>query len=455
VGLDLYDAAPAAPTLMAPADGATDVSLSPTLSWSPTSGAGAYTVTVSSDAGFGTIVYEMGGITDTSHVVGIPLAALTQYWWHVTAENPCGTDVSTDFDFTTADIPPILLVDDDDNNPDVLSYYDTALTNLGLTYDLWDTANSDSNEPTAADLAPYGVVIWFSGDSWLNDTAGPGADGEAALATWLDSGRCLLISAQDYYYNKQLTAFMQDYLGAFDISESNSQSTVTGAGTVYGGLGPYSLTYPFYNYSDDMIPDATAEVAFTGNDGNAALNKITSTYKTSFFGFPAEALAAADMEEVLTTFIASCSMSGMGTVSGTVTTDAPVVDPTLTVVEAWETVGGTLVDSTNPDPSGDYSLNLPAGNYDLVVHRTNFLWGVYNHTLPSDASDVMPTVGLVGGDFVVDALEQVTLVDVTYVASRFEGSDLSADLDGNGTVDLPDVTITAANYGQSSPVPWP
>ena len=33
----------------------------------------------------------------------------------------------------------------------------------------------------------------------------PGSAGEAALSSWLDSGRCLLISAQDYYYNRGLT----------------------------------------------------------------------------------------------------------------------------------------------------------------------------------------------------------------------------------------------------------
>lgn len=57
---------------------------------------------------------------------------------------------------------PILLVDDDDNTPDVRSYYTTALNALGVSYDIWDTDNSDS-EPNATYLANYDIVVWFTG----------------------------------------------------------------------------------------------------------------------------------------------------------------------------------------------------------------------------------------------------------------------------------------------------
>ena len=70
--------------------------------------------------------------------------------------------------FTGTYVPsgnPILLVDDDDNAPDVRASYTDALTALGKTYDVWDTRNSD-NEPDAATLAYYQTVIWFTGNSF-------------------------------------------------------------------------------------------------------------------------------------------------------------------------------------------------------------------------------------------------------------------------------------------------
>src|SRR5690606_14491241 len=112
-----------------------------------------------------------------------------------------------------------------------------------------------------------------------------------ALATWLDTGRCLFISSQDYYYDRGKTTFMDTYLGVNTATSDVSQTTVTGAGSVYAGLGPYSLTYPFSNYSDTINPDgAPAELAFTGNAGNAGVNKDSGIYRTTFWGFPWEAI---------------------------------------------------------------------------------------------------------------------------------------------------------------------
>ena len=87
-------------------------------------------------------------------------------------------------DFALAPVPPILLVDDDDNGPDVRDRYTAALDALGADYFLWDTANSD-NEPDAAMLEAFDAVIWFTGDEF-GGTAGPGSAGESSLAGWLE-----------------------------------------------------------------------------------------------------------------------------------------------------------------------------------------------------------------------------------------------------------------------------
>ncbi|MGH2537907.1 MAG: hypothetical protein ACRDHL_10970, partial [Candidatus Promineifilaceae bacterium] len=138
VSLDVYAAAPAAPSLIAPPDGATDVSVTPTFEWSAVANAAAYELEVATDAGFSSIVY-MATVAGTSHTAESPLASDTTHYWRVRASNPCGDGPnSAVFSFTTADIPPVLLVDDDDNAPDVQATYTAVLnTILGLDgYDL-------------------------------------------------------------------------------------------------------------------------------------------------------------------------------------------------------------------------------------------------------------------------------------------------------------------------------
>lgn len=205
--------------------------------------------------------------------------------------------------------PPggILLVDDDDNSPDVRSYYTAPLSSLGATYDVWNTSNSD-NEPNASTLSSYTTVIWFSGNSWFNKTAGPGADGETALSTWLNGGGCLLISSQDYYYSHGLTAFMQNYLGISAVANDINQTSATGQGSAFGGLGLLSLTYPFTNYSDRFTPGTGIEIAFQGNQGVAAVDKYGPGYKTTFWGFPFEALPNATARlNAMQTFLNWCA----------------------------------------------------------------------------------------------------------------------------------------------------
>lgn len=98
---------PAAPILGSPTDGATGVSVSPTLSWNASSGATSYSLQVSTDSAFGTLVVNQSGITGTSAAIS-GLAASTLYYWRVLATNSGGDSPwSTVWSFTTvAGSPP-------------------------------------------------------------------------------------------------------------------------------------------------------------------------------------------------------------------------------------------------------------------------------------------------------------------------------------------------------------
>ena len=292
ITLQLYSELPEPVTLSAPADGATDVLVNPTFEWSASDGASSYAIQVASDADFYNVLYQATELHTTSITLETPLEPGTEYFWRAAASNACGDSLSSEvFSFMTRVIPSILLVDDDDNGPDVRSYYTELLTALGHDYDVWDTENSD-NEPDALDLRPYATVIWFTGDEF-GGSAGPGAAGETALAAFLADGKNLFISSQDYFYDRGLTTFIDGELGVEIANSDVSQVIATGSGSVFGGLGPYGLVYPFGNFSDRVSPDASAEVAFVGNAGDAGVNKDDAVYRTVYLGFPLEAISTA------------------------------------------------------------------------------------------------------------------------------------------------------------------
>ncbi len=201
-------------------------------------------------------------------------------------------------DFYLEPLPCILLVDDDQDGPDVRSYYTEALDALGLDYSVWDV--SGQGDPTANDLAGYAMVFWFTGYPYSQTfTSG----NEAAVGAYLDAGGKFFMSSQDYLWDYGLTPFGQNYLHIASFSSDVSQTTVTGQ-NVFAGLGPYALSYPFTNYSDIVQPDAQAQVAFVGNQGNAAISYDEGSFQTVFFGFPFEAIPGLqDRADVLGTIV--------------------------------------------------------------------------------------------------------------------------------------------------------
>ena len=99
--LSVFDAVPSAPALVAPGDGATDVSPAPSYEWTASSQGDEYILEVDDDPGFGSIDYTVT-VTGTTHVQATPLALETTYFWRVRTANVCGAGgTSPTFSFTT------------------------------------------------------------------------------------------------------------------------------------------------------------------------------------------------------------------------------------------------------------------------------------------------------------------------------------------------------------------
>ena len=93
--------APNPPTLFSPSNGATNVSIPPSLVWNVSSGATSYTLQVSPNSNFTSFVYNQSGLTGTSQQVG-GLNNNTTYYWRVSATNNYGTSSwSSVWNFTT------------------------------------------------------------------------------------------------------------------------------------------------------------------------------------------------------------------------------------------------------------------------------------------------------------------------------------------------------------------
>jgi uncharacterized membrane protein len=280
--------------------------------WTAVSQGATYDLDVATDSGFTNIIYTATGLATTQHTLASPLDPLTTYYWRVRASNPCGDGAyATAFSFTTAPIPPILLVDDDDDSPNVQSYWTDALDALGVDYDIWETGPGDV-EPNLSEMAAYSAILWFTGDrfgSQGNGPAAPSAATEAALANWLDNSRCFFISSQDYRWDKGLTSFMTAYLGVSNVTNDNGDYTSVTGQNVFGGLGPYILTFPYTDYTDPITPGNGGIQAMLGNNGNVAgVTKDAANYKTSYWAFGLETLPVAGREVSLFTLLDWCGV---------------------------------------------------------------------------------------------------------------------------------------------------
>jgi photosystem II stability/assembly factor-like uncharacterized protein len=102
-------APPAAPQLVDPPDGSSDVSTTPTLNWDSVQYAASFRVQLSTDSTFATTLINAAGLTFSQYnVPGGVLNNNTRYFWRVNASNNAGTGpYSQVWDFNTVISPPV------------------------------------------------------------------------------------------------------------------------------------------------------------------------------------------------------------------------------------------------------------------------------------------------------------------------------------------------------------
>ncbi|MEM9595194.1 MAG: choice-of-anchor J domain-containing protein [Acidobacteriota bacterium] len=105
VGLNVFDAPAAAPTLDSPADDETNVDLDATFTWTAAAQSETFQFQIATDAAFTNVVVDETGVGAASFSPS-GLMSNTEYYWRVRAVNPCGDGAwSAVFRFVTLPLP--------------------------------------------------------------------------------------------------------------------------------------------------------------------------------------------------------------------------------------------------------------------------------------------------------------------------------------------------------------
>src|SRR4051812_15696115 len=195
-----------------------------------------------------------------------------------------------------------LLVDNDDNGPDVQGIYKTALDANGISYLTWDLkADKDLGLNYTKS---FKTVVWFTGNSYPS----PMTPYEAALKGLLDNGGRLFVSGQDLLdQGAGTTPFVHDYLHiTWDGTETQNDKPTANihevAGTLTAGLGTVPLNHAVLGgatFEDQITPNGTATAIFDDDTGQHNGLSYSGTYKVVFLAFPFEGYGAAAQQKDL------------------------------------------------------------------------------------------------------------------------------------------------------------
>ncbi len=194
----------------------------------------------------------------------------------------------------TAKTPaPVLLVDGS-RFFDMQAHYKDALEQSGIFYDVHRIKKQwPLNVPSDDQLSMYPLVVWYTAYDWYRPI---GDEEEARLLTYLGGGGRVFLSSQDLLYYKHDTALARDFLGVWSYTEDLSATVALGemGHPVGWGLGPYTLTYPYNNWSDSLVPTGEAGTAWRNQRGLpiGLTRSSEADWRTSFWSFPFETLDA-------------------------------------------------------------------------------------------------------------------------------------------------------------------
>ncbi|MFB0537634.1 MAG: carboxypeptidase regulatory-like domain-containing protein [Anaerolineae bacterium] len=122
---------------------------------------------------------------------------------------------------------------------------------------------------------------------------------------------------------------------------------------------------------------------------------------------------------------------------------------------------GVVVASAITEPDGSFRLeNLAPDTYEVYAEMYGYLDALKASGVQVVAGEECVDTGatkLLGGDVAPQDPEPdnaIDIGDITYIAFRFLGGDMTADVNSDSVVNILDLTMAAANFGRIGPTPW-
>lgn len=214
--------------------------------------------------------------------------------------------------FVAPEPPTVLLVnayfEDECTIPIPLSTYTDALSQIGVTYDVWDI-QSGAPSPTLNDLSPYRVVIWRLSDSICSVDTLTSAE-RNTIQQYLNAGGSFLMASMEQLTRLGNSAFRRDVLHVVDFSEDIGVPSVSGVtgNPITSGMN-LALDYSAYHtefhdlleipddLADTITPSTNATLILEESSGEIAGLSYPRVGQSAlgrvvFLGFPLDAVPA-------------------------------------------------------------------------------------------------------------------------------------------------------------------
>jgi hypothetical protein len=113
----------------------------------------------------------------------------------------------------------------------------------------------------------------------------------------------------------------------------------------------------------------------------------------------------------------------------------------------------SLAAAVNANPDGTFNLEAAPGSYTIAATADGFLSAQGSVTITSSAASTMPTISLLAGD--IDNNNVIDQFDAMTIGMSYNTADpVSADLNGDGVINVLDLELLAQNYRQTGPTAW-
>lgn len=214
--------------------------------------------------------------------------------------------------------------------------------------------------------------------------------------------------------------------GADAVMIANGPANGSFLVAIAGSNGSKATTSgPAFTFNAKALKEGEASVSCTArvSTGDQTLTTITSAPGTLTITIP------------------------QGTLAGQVHASKPV---TVNVYKADSSLAGTV----NANPDGTFSLTLPVGSYTAIASASGFLDAQGAPTITGGNTTTLSTISLLAGDIdnndVIDQFDALTL-GMSYNTA----TPAAADLNNDGTINVLDLELLAANYHKSGALAWP